>query len=196
MPSWVMRTAIAAQANWRLQRNSCPPIAVNVSMSEATSGALVGTIARLLNEFQMPTDALTVELTESVIMKDPRIAMRVLSGLKQLGVLTALDDFGTGYSSLSHLRQLPINALKVDQSFTADLTEDGHSRSLTQAIIRMAEALKMTTIAEGVETRGQLGWLRGQKCNVGQGYLFSPAVPADLVRFTSARIESNWNDLH
>jgi diguanylate cyclase (GGDEF)-like protein len=193
---WVMRSAIATQAHWRSQGNFCPPIAVNVSMSEVMSGTLVGTITRLLNEFHLPPEFLTVELTESVIMKDSRVAMRVLSGLKQLGVLTALDDFGTGYSSLSHLRTLPLNALKVDQSFTADLTDDVHSRSLTQAIIRMAEALKMTTIAEGVETRGQLDWLRGQKCNIGQGYLFSPAVPANLVLSTSARIEGEWQRWH
>jgi EAL domain-containing protein (putative c-di-GMP-specific phosphodiesterase class I) len=116
--------------------------------------------------------------------------------LKELGIATALDDFGTGYSSLSHLRQLPLNALKVDQSFTADLTEDAHSRSLTQAIIRMAEALQMTTIAEGVETRGQLDWLRRQKCNFGQGYLFSPGVPGKLVHATNAGIEGNWRNLH
>jgi EAL domain-containing protein (putative c-di-GMP-specific phosphodiesterase class I) len=122
--------------------------------------------------------------------------MRVLSALRQLGILTALDDFGTGYSSLSRLRQLPLNALKVDQSFTADLTEDAHSRSLTQAIIRMAEALKMTTIAEGVETRGQLDWLRAQKCTLGQGFLFSPAVAAELVPSTCARIEADWKSLH
>jgi len=193
---WVMRAAIATQAKWRLQGDAILPIAVNTSMSEISAGTLVDTIARLLNEFQMPPQCLTVELTESVIMKDPRVAMRVLSGLKHLGILTALDDFGTGYSSLSHLRQLPLNALKVDQSFTADLTKDAHSRSLTQAIIRMAEALKMTTIAEGVETRGQLDWLRGQKCNLGQGYLFSPAVAADLVPVTNARIEENWKVLH
>jgi EAL domain-containing protein (putative c-di-GMP-specific phosphodiesterase class I) len=165
-------------------------------MTELMSGNLVDTIARMLNEFQMPPQCLSVELTESVIMKDSRVAMRVLSGLKQLGILTALDDFGTGYSSLSHLRQLPLTALKVDQSFTADLTEDAHSRSLTQAIIRMAEALKMTTIAEGVETRGQLDWLRRQKCNIGQGYLFSPAVSGDLVHSTNKTIEGNWKRLH
>lgn len=193
---WVMRAAIATQAGWRVQGRVSLPVAVNVSMSEVMSGTLVDSIARLLNEFQMPPRCLTVELTESVIMKDPRVAMSVLSGLKQLGILTALDDFGTGHSSLSRLRQLPLNALKVDQSFTADLTDDAHSRSLTEAIIRMAEALKMTTIAEGVETRGQLDWLRGQKCNIGQGYLFSPAVPAELVLQTCARIEGDWKNLH
>jgi EAL domain-containing protein (putative c-di-GMP-specific phosphodiesterase class I) len=144
----------------------------------------------------MPAECLTVELTESVIMKDPRVAMSVLSALKDLGVWTALDDFGTGYSSLSYLRQLPLTCLKVDQSFVADLTRDAHSRSLTQAIIRMAEALKMKTIAEGVETRGQLQWLRRHNCDVGQGYLFSPGVPAELVHGTNQRIEAAWQGLH
>ncbi len=193
---WVVRTALATQAGWRLQGRIGPPVAVNVSMTEVTSGKLVDTIARLLSEFQMPAGCLTVELTESVIMKDPRIAMSVLSGLKKLGIFAALDDFGTGYSSLSYLRQLPLTCLKVDQSFTADLTQDAHSRGLTQAIIRMAEALKMTTIAEGVETRGQLQWLRGHKCTIGQGYLFSQPVPAELVHSTSERIEAGWKGWH
>jgi len=193
---WVMRSVIATQAEWRSRGDLILPVAVNVSMNEVTSGNLVDTIARLLHQYQMPPQCLTVELTESVIMKDPRVAMRVLSALRQLGIFTALDDFGTGYSSLSRLRQLPLNALKVDQSFTADLTEDAHSRSLTQAIIRMAEALKMTTIAEGVETRGQLDWLRAQKCTLGQGFLFSPAVAAELVPLTRARIEADWKSLH
>jgi EAL domain-containing protein (putative c-di-GMP-specific phosphodiesterase class I) len=156
----------------------------------------VDTIGRLLHEFRMPPECLSVELTESVIMKDPRVAMNVLSGLKSLGISTALDDFGTGYSSLSHLRQLPLNCLKVDQSFTADLTDDAHSRSLTQAIIRMAEALRMTTIAEGVETRGQLRWLRDHKCSVGQGYLFSHPVASALVRKATERTEAGWSSLH
>jgi EAL domain-containing protein (putative c-di-GMP-specific phosphodiesterase class I) len=163
-------------------------------MTEVTSGTLVDTIGRLLREYQMPAACLTVEVTESVIMKDPRIAMSVLSSLKRLGVTAALDDFGTGYSSLAYLRQLPLSCLKVDQSFTADLTRDAHSRGLTQAIIRMAEALQMTTIAEGIETRGQLRWLRGRKCDSGQGYFFSPAVAADSVHATNARIEAAWRE--
>jgi len=116
-------------------------------------------------------------------------------GSPQRGISTALDDFGTGYSSLSYLRHLPLACLKVDQSFTADLTVDAHSRSLTQAIIRMAEALKMTTIAEGVETRGQLKWLRDHTCSVGQGYLFSHPIPAPLVHATTERIDAGWTAL-
>jgi diguanylate cyclase (GGDEF)-like protein len=193
---WVMRTAIATQAAWRAQSMVTVPVAVNVSMAEVTSGKLVDHIGDRLNEFQMPPECIAVELTESVIMKDPRVAMSVLSGLRRLGIATAIDDFGTGYSSLSYLRQLPLNSLKVDQSFTADLTRDAHSRSLTQAIIRMAEALKMTTIAEGVETGAQLQWLRGHKCGVGQGYLFSQAVPAGAVHATTTQIEAAWGGLH
>jgi diguanylate cyclase (GGDEF)-like protein len=193
---WVLRNAIATQAEWRSRGWASPPVAVNVSMTEVMSGNLVDTIGRLLNEFQMPAACLSVELTESVIMKDPRVAMNVLSGLKALGISTALDDFGTGYSSLSYLRQLPLNCLKVDQSFTSDLTDDAHSRSLTQAIIRMADALKMTTIAEGVETRGQLKWLRDHKCSVGQGYLFSHPVASALVQRATERTEAQWASLH
>jgi diguanylate cyclase (GGDEF)-like protein len=192
---WVVRTAISTQADWRSEGRTSPPVAVNVSMTEVTSGKLVDTIGHLLEEFQMPPECLTVELTESVVMRDPRVAMNVLNGLKKLGISTALDDFGTGYSSLSYLRHLPLACLKVDQSFTADLTVDAHSRSLTQAIIRMAEALKMTTIAEGVETRGQLRWLRDHTCSVGQGYLFSHPIPAALVHATTERIEADWKAL-
>jgi diguanylate cyclase (GGDEF)-like protein len=193
---WVIRTAIATQAAWRAEGRATVPVAVNVSMAEVTSGNLVDYIGRILGEFQMPPQCVAVELTESVIMKDPRIAMSVLSGLRQLGISTALDDFGTGYSSLSYLRQLPLTSLKVDQSFTADLTRDAHSRSLTRAIIRMAEALKMTTIAEGVETGAQLQWLRGHKCGVGQGYLFSQPVEAAAVHATTAQIEAAWASFH
>ena len=193
---WVVRTAIATQAEWRLRGLTSPPVAVNVSMTEVISGSLVATIAQLLTEFQMPPSCLSVELTESVIMKDPRLALSVLNELKQLGIATALDDFGTGYSSLSRLRHLPLTCLKVDRSFTADLTQDAHSRSLTQAIIRMAEALKMSTIAEGIETDGQLQWLRTHNCTTGQGYLFSPAVPQQLVHATSERIEAAWRASH
>jgi diguanylate cyclase (GGDEF)-like protein len=192
---WVVRTAIAAQADWRAEGRASPPVAVNVSMTEVTSGKLVATIDHLLGEYRMPPECLTVELTESVIMRDPRVAMNVLNGLKNLGISTALDDFGTGYSSLSYLRHLPLACLKVDKSFTADLAVDAHSRSLTQAIIRMAEALKMTTIAEGVETRGQLQWLRDHTCSVGQGYLFSHPIPAALVHATTERIEAGWTAL-
>jgi EAL domain-containing protein (putative c-di-GMP-specific phosphodiesterase class I) len=153
-------------------------------------------IGATLSEFDMPPECLGVELTESVIMSDPALALQVLQSLRNLGIKTALDDFGTGYSSLSYLRQLPLNCLKVDRSFTASLTEDEHARSLTQAIIRMADALSMATIAEGVETPAQLQWLIEHDCNIGQGYLFSHPVPAAGVHGTVERIEAGRRTAH
>ena len=193
---WVVRTVIATQAEWRRAGFRSPPVAVNVSMTEITSGRLVEHIGAMLSEFSMPPECLGVELTESVIMSDPALALKVLQNLRKLGITTALDDFGTGYSSLSHLRQLPLTSLKVDRSFTAALTDDEHSRSLTQAIIRMADSLTMATIAEGVETPAQLQWLVAHDCNIGQGFLFSHPVPAAAVHRTVERIESAWRTAH
>jgi predicted signal transduction protein with EAL and GGDEF domain len=193
---WVLRNALGSVANWRSEGRDPLPIAVNVSMTEVASGRLVPTIKQLLAEYDLPPECLTIELTESVIMQDLKLAMSVLGELRALGIRAALDDFGTGYSSLSYLRQLPLTMLKVDQSFTAELTTDAHSRSLTQAIIRMADALNMTTIAEGVETVGQLNWLRKHHCRIGQGYLFSPAVEAAQAHATVARVQAAWRRSH
>jgi EAL domain-containing protein (putative c-di-GMP-specific phosphodiesterase class I) len=159
-------------------------------MAEIAMGDLVNYITQTLDEFRVPATCISVEMTESVIMKDLRLTKSVLTELHALGVTTALDDFGTGYSSLSYLRQLPLNCLKVDRSFTTELPDDPNSCSLTQAIIRMAEALKMGTIAEGVETREQMQWLLDQRCQVGQGYLFSRPVAAELVHAAVWGIEA------
>jgi diguanylate cyclase (GGDEF)-like protein len=193
---WVLRTTLGCQAQWRGEGRDALPVAVNVSMTEVASGRLLPTIKRLLAEYDLPPQWLTIELTESVIMQDLKLALSVLGELRDLGISTALDDFGTGYSSLSYLRQLPLTMLKVDQSFIAELTTNAHSRSLTQAIIRMADALQLTTIAEGVETVGQLNWLKKHHCRIGQGYLFSPAVETGQGRTTAARVEADWARLH
>jgi diguanylate cyclase (GGDEF)-like protein len=193
---WVVRNVIATQAKWRRDGFRHVPVAVNVSMAELTSGTLVDHIGATLSEFGMPPECLGIELTESVIMSDPDLALKVLQSLRELGITTALDDFGTGYSSLSYLRQLPLNCLKVDRSFTASLTDDEHARSLTQAIIRMADSLNMATIAEGVETPAQLNWLIANDCNVGQGYLFSHPVPAAAVHGAVERIEAVRRAVH
>jgi diguanylate cyclase (GGDEF)-like protein len=193
---WVVRKAVATQAAWHAQGQRALPVAINVSMAEVTSGTLVDHIDRTLREYHMPAQCLGVELTESVIMSDPGLALEVLTGLRRLGISTALDDFGTGYSSLSYLRQLPLTCLKVDQSFTSALTGDAQSQGLVHAIIRMADALKMTTIAEGVENRGQLRWLMAHDCGIGQGNFFSHPVPAAAVHTTVARIEASWQGLH
>ena len=192
---WVLRKVISLQSEWRLRGLVVVPVAVNVSMAEIAAGDLAVYIEATLREFNMPTECISVELTESVIMKDLDLAASVLRSLRDLGVATSLDDFGTGYSSLSYLRQLPLTALKVDQSFTAELPGDASSCALTHAIIRMAEALGLASIAEGVETRQQLQWLREHGCNLGQGFLFSRPVAADQVHATVNRIEATpWSE--
>jgi EAL domain-containing protein (putative c-di-GMP-specific phosphodiesterase class I) len=189
---WVVRTAAATQADWRRQGKKSLPVAVNVSMKDVMSGNLVANVSRALVDFHLPAQCIEIELTESVVMSDLEQTRSVLSGLQKLGVSTSLDDFGTGYSSLSYLRQLPLTSLKVDQSFTAGLTDDAHCRSLTQAILKMAQALELTTIAEGVETQEQMRWLTSNDCRVGQGYLFSHGVAPDAVHGAIERIESGW----
>jgi diguanylate cyclase (GGDEF)-like protein len=189
---WVLRSAVAAQAHWLKEGILDLPVAINVSMAQVMTGTLASDIGRALSEFNVPARALEIELTESVIMKDLGFATRVLLALRQLGICTSLDDFGTGYSSLSHLRDLPLTCLKIDQSFTEGLTNDPHSRNLTEAIVRMAEALKLTTIAEGVETYGQFEWLSEQGCTEGQGFLFSPGVSVELIPGVIQQIESGW----
>jgi EAL domain-containing protein (putative c-di-GMP-specific phosphodiesterase class I) len=113
----------------------------------------------------------------------------VLRALNETGISTALDDFGTGFSSLSYLRQLPLQCLKIDQSFTRSMLQDPNAEKLTQAIVAMGNALKMTIVAEGVETREQMNWLLAHGCHIGQGYFFSPPVPPEDVRQVIERIE-------
>jgi EAL domain-containing protein (putative c-di-GMP-specific phosphodiesterase class I) len=125
----------------------------------------------------MPPHCLELELTESTLMHDTDAAVATMRQLKRLGVRLALDDFGTGYSSLSYLKRFPIDVLKIDQSFTFDVTTDEGAASITRAIIAMARSLGMTTVAEGVETREQMEFLGALGGDVMQGYLISRPLP-------------------
>jgi diguanylate cyclase (GGDEF)-like protein len=189
---WVRRAALDTQAE--RQREGLPklPVSVNVSGMELGCGAFVEGIASLLQEYQLAPDSLAVELSESVLHQNMPQAMRVLTGLRQLGVPTSLDDFGVGPSSLSQLRQLPLNMLKVAPTFTMELSLGAHARSFTQAILRVGEALGLTTLAEGIETKEQLKWLREHNCRLGQGFLFGQPAPAEKLVATIAEIESQW----
>src|SRR6185437_1040074 len=119
------------------------------------------------------------EITEAVLIRDDEEALAILHQLRDLGVRIALDDFGTGYSSLSYLRRFPFDKIKIDRSFVTDIAEVGGSSPIVQAVVSMAAARSMTTTAEGVETETQREVLRRLGCCQMQGYLFSPAVPAE-----------------
>lgn len=186
---WVMRHAIEAQARWREQGLATLPMAVNLSMADIMSPDLVGYLGGLLDEFQVPASALEVEVTESVVMRELAKTRSVLAALNKRGISTTLDDFGTGFSSLSYLRQLPMQSIKIDQSFTFNLLQDPNAEKLTQAIVAMGVALKMLVVAEGVETEQQMDWLLAHGCHLGQGFFFSAPVSSDDIHAVIRGIE-------
>jgi diguanylate cyclase (GGDEF)-like protein len=186
---WVMRSAIAELAHLRTQGLARLPIAINLSIADILSPNLVAYLTDLLDEYKVPASALEIEVTESCFMRQLDETQSVLRALNETGISTALDDFGTGFSSLSYLRQLPLQCLKIDQSFTRSMLQDANAEKLTQAIVAMGIALRMTIVAEGVETREQMNWLLAHGCHIGQGYYFSPPVPPEDVQQVIERLE-------
>lgn len=179
---WVLRTALAQLKAWRTSGFAELTMAVNLSAIQFRQPQLPDLISRVLAEFDLPPDALELELTEGVAVDDPHAAVATMDQLHARGVRMSMDDFGTGYSSLSQLKRFQIFKLKIDQSFVRDLGNDSNDRAIVSAIIRMAQALGMRTTAEGVETEDQLAFLRGQGCDEAQGYHFSRPLPAAEVK--------------
>jgi EAL domain-containing protein (putative c-di-GMP-specific phosphodiesterase class I) len=178
MGEWVLRTAMQQLKTWLAE--GLPPLtmAVNLSSVQFRHVDLPESVTTILQEAQVPAHLLELELTESVAMNDPLAAIEVMNQLHERGVRMSIDDFGTGYSSLSYLKRFPVYKLKIDQSFVRDLTDDSEDRAIVVAIIGLARSLGFQTIAEGVETEGQLTFLREQGCDEAQGYWHSKPVPA------------------
>jgi len=175
---WVLRTACGQARAW--QRAGLPPVtvSVNVSARQFRERDWVGQVAAALAESELDPHWLELEVTESLIMQDPRKAVVTMQGLRDLGVQIAIDDFGTGYSNLSSLNTFPISRLKIDQSFVRGLPGALGDSAITGAVISLGHQLGLSVIAEGVETAAQLNWLRNHRCDEIQGYLFSRPVPA------------------
>jgi diguanylate cyclase (GGDEF)-like protein/PAS domain S-box-containing protein len=175
---WVQREACRQARAWQNAGLPPVPVAVNVSAIELRNKDFADCARTVLKETGLEARYLELELTEGVLMKDDNAMCLILQELKMMGVHLAVDDFGTGYSSLSYLRQFPIDVLKIDQSFVRQITADSDDCTIISAIISMGRSLKHTVIAEGVETREQRAYLQAQRCAEGQGYLFSPPLPA------------------
>jgi diguanylate cyclase (GGDEF)-like protein/PAS domain S-box-containing protein len=175
---WVLATACRQIRNWSMGKAPIP-VAVNLSPSQFRHEYLVETVEDIIRGTGIDPRHLTLEITESTFMKDQDFAVTVLRRLKDLGVRISIDDFGTGYSSLSYLKKFPVDFVKIDQSFVKDVDTDPDTTSLVTAIIAMAHSLGLKTIAEGVETEEQWKILRLLKCDMAQGYYFSPAVSAE-----------------
>lgn len=176
---WVLHEACRQLAVWRQRGLEIPAVSINLSPSNFHDLDLPAVIASTLAQYGLKGTDLTLEITESVLMDNTPGFRKTLHQVHAQGVSLAMDDFGTGFSSLSHLHRLPIGELKLDRSFVYDLERDNTSRTLSRAVIGLGESLRLTVVAEGIETEGQRRILKQLGYHVGQGYLFSPPLPPD-----------------
>jgi len=179
---WVLWAACEQLRCWDAVLGAAfrPAVSVNVSGRQLDDARFVGEVAAALAAAGVAPGRLTLEVTESVIMRDPDATLERLRALKALGVSLAIDDFGTGYSSLSYLRRFPVDALKIDESFVDGVADGGSDAALARTIVALAEMLGIRSVAEGIERPEQPAQLAALGCDVGQGYLFAgPLAAAD-----------------
>ncbi|MDH5750035.1 MAG: EAL domain-containing protein [Rhodospirillales bacterium] len=176
---YVLREVGRQIRSWNESGLTVPNISVNLSSRQLSRGLTVEKVAALLRESGTHPSLITFEITENLFMEETDRAKDWLNRIKKLGIRLSVDDFGTGYSSLGYLRRFPVDTLKIDRSFVTDLPGNSGDASLTEAIIAMAKSLKLSVVAEGVETWDQLEFLRSLNCDYAQGYLFSRPLPAD-----------------
>ncbi|MDQ2076839.1 bifunctional diguanylate cyclase/phosphodiesterase [Marinimicrobium sp. ABcell2] len=180
----VLRSA-AAMAKVAMELTNVPVrVSVNVSMRQLYENHLGAEVEKVLKEFGLPADCLELELTESSIMGDPERAQRTLEEVRALGVTVAIDDFGTGYSSLSYLRRLPVDVLKIDQSFVQDIGHNQETEAILHSLVGLAHALKLKVVAEGVESQIQRDFLTDAGCDILQGFhICRPGTPAQITNW-------------
>jgi diguanylate cyclase (GGDEF)-like protein/PAS domain S-box-containing protein len=196
--TWVLRESCRQLAAWHAMGIDIPRVAVNLSVQQLENEDLPTIVAEALREYDLDTSELELEVTESMIMNQADKIIGILNALSNMGIKLAVDDFGTGYSSLSYLKHLPVKRLKIDQSFVREITTDPNDKAIARAIIALGHSLEMDVLAEGVETEAQAEFLRAEKCDVLQGYLFSKPLPADEVAhlWRCAASKTNHNGIH
>ncbi|WP_245664871.1 putative bifunctional diguanylate cyclase/phosphodiesterase [Actinoplanes subtropicus] len=191
---WVLRQACAQLARWRAETPAAAGLHVNVNLSarQFQYAGLVDDVSEALADAGLDAPSLTLEITESMLMADIEAAKETLHALRRLGVRLAIDDFGTGYSSLSYLKQLPVDVIKIDKTFVDEVHLDEDDVALVDAVAGLGQALKMKTVAEGIETDEQWETLRRIGIDHGQGYLFGrPAEPSSITELLSAAPRSD-----
>jgi EAL domain-containing protein (putative c-di-GMP-specific phosphodiesterase class I) len=174
---WVLSAACNQLRQWRDAGLPLVPVSVNLSAHQFND-EIVGTVGRVLEDYGIEPRLLELELTESASMADADKSVDLLAQLKGMGIRLAIDDFGTGFSNLNYLKRFPVDKLKLDQSFIADLLDSPDDQAISRAVIAMAQGLRLAVVAEGVETAGQLAMLAEHGCDLMQGYYFSKPVPA------------------
>ncbi|SFO21763.1 PAS domain S-box-containing protein/diguanylate cyclase (GGDEF) domain-containing protein [Pseudomonas sp. NFACC24-1] len=192
---WVLEHACRQLCEWNSTYESLGPLSVNLAGAQLRQPNLLGRIEQLLREHQLQPGLLQLEITENFIMSQAEEALTVLHQLKNLGVQLAIDDFGTGYSSLSYLKRLPLDILKIDQSFVRGLPDDPHDVAIVRAIIALGRSMQFSIIAEGVETLAQQQFLAEEGCEQIQGYIVSLPLCADEFAATFLRVSvSDFSD--
>lgn len=176
--NWVIREACRQLASWRREGWDALSVSVNLSPMQLMNGDFEAYLSRTLAEFDLPPHLLELELTESLLVQHIHRVQETLGQLKAMGLTIAIDNFGTGYSSLPHLKRLEVDKVKIDRSYIRDLATQGNDQAIVAAILQMARSLKLTTIAEGIESIESLRHLDGLHCDVGQGYYFARPMPA------------------
>ncbi len=180
--TFVQRRACTDVAGWERAGLGSIRLSVNLSAPQIEQEDFVDNFVADMAAAGLDPSRVKLEITENILMQDMEVVIPKLKQLRQLGVRIAIDDFGTGYSSLSYLQQFPIHTLKIDRSFVGDIRADHGDASIVNAIVAMARGLNLDLIAEGVENRTQLRYLRSQGCSEVQGFIFSDPVPADQVK--------------
>ncbi|WP_268797638.1 bifunctional diguanylate cyclase/phosphodiesterase [Pseudomonas huanghezhanensis] len=188
LTNWVIEASMRQLSEWR-QRGLYVQLSVNISADDLLSGDLAARVSALLKSYRVPADQLIFEITESAVMKEPARALVVLNQLRDCGISLSVDDFGTGYSSLAHLKRLPVQELKIDQSFVRDLDETSEDAVIVRSTIEMSHNLGLTVVAEGVEYERSLQLLARWHCDTAQGYLISR--PLDAVAFEAWMLKSS-----
>lgn len=179
LEQWVIKTACTQARAW--QDRGLPPLrmGVNISAQHFCQQGLIDTVMTALEESHLDAQFLELEITENLLLQHTEETIATLNRLKVQGVWISLNHFGIGYSNLGYLRHTPVNNVKIDRSFVIDVTEDPDAAALTKAIITMVHSLRLRVVVEGVETEGQLAFLTENRCNILQGFYFSPPLPAD-----------------
>ena len=199
MGTWALETACRQTAYWQSVRDrttSEPPLTISVNLAARQVGdrTLAKTVAEIIDRTGISADAVCLELTENTLMQDTASTVDALHALRSQGVHLSIDDFGTGYSSLSYLKRFPVEALKIDRSFIDGLGCESEDTSIVEAIIRLAHALELSAVAEGLETPTQLETLRTLGCDFAQGYLIGHPLPAEVIGDMPADDLTTWQD--